>query len=124
MLQSIQSLVGSVRANENAPTIRGYTNDIAAIIGKVIGETQHGISGTEHAALRERLDPIVHSLTESRSKLMNASAEGESVSDMGAWKEFANKLPPLTFPVAKQMTELVQNLGHVASGEVHDDDFR
>lgn len=54
---------------------------------------------------------------------MNASAEGESVTDP-EWKEFANTLPPLTFPVAKQMTELVQSLGHVENGEGHDDDFR
>lgn len=123
-MQSIQSLIGSVRANESPPEIREYTSDIAAIVAKVIGEAQRGISGTDHAALRERLDPILHSLTESRSKLMNASAECESVSDMAAWKDFANTLPPLTFPVAKQMTELVQNLGHVEGGEGHDDDFR
>lgn len=124
MLQSIQSLVSSVRANDHPPAIRESIKDIAAIIGKVVGETQHGISGTEHAALRERLDPIVHSLTESRSKLMSASAECESVTDPAVWKEFANTLPPLTFPVAKQMTELAQGLGHVESGEGHDDDFR
>lgn len=123
LLQSIQSLVGSVRANDKPAAIRESINDIAAIVGKVIGETQHGISDTENAALRERLDPIVRSLTESRSKLMNASAEGESVTDP-EWKEFANTLPPLTFPVAKQMTELVQSLGHVESVEGHDDDFR
>lgn len=117
--------MGSVRANYNPAAIREYTNDITAIIGKVIGETQDSISGPDNGALRERLDPIVQSLTESRSKLMNASVESESVIGMAAgWKEFANKLPPLTFPVAKQMTELVESLGHVESGEGHDDDFR
>lgn len=64
------------------------------------------------------------SLAESRIKLTNASAECESIADMAAWKEFANTLPPLTFPVAKQMTELVQTLGHVESGEGRYDDFR
>lgn len=123
LLQSIQSLVGSIRANESPRAIREYTSDIAAIVGKVISKTQHGVSGTDNAALRERLDPILRSLTESRDKLTNASAEGESVAD-ATWKEFANTLPPLTFPVAKQMTELVQSLGHVESVEDPNDDFR
>ena len=114
--------MGSVRANYNPAAIREYSNDITAIIDKVIGETQDSISGPDNGVLRERLDPIVRSLRESRSKLMNASVECESVTGITAgWKEIANKLPPLTFPVAKQMTELVDSLGHVESGEGHDD---
>lgn len=83
----------------------------------MVGSTQHATPGTANAALRERLDPVFDSLTTSRSKLLNASVEGENVAEVAAWKEFAQTLPPLTFPIAKQMTELLLRLGHVEGGQ-------
>ena len=90
-------------------------------MSKVVGLTQHATHDTNHSALRDRLDPIIESLTTSRSKLLNASVEGENVADMAAWKEFAQTLPPLTFPIAKQMTELLLRLGHVEGGHGRDE---
>ena len=56
--------------------------------------------------------------------MMDASVEGDSIMDAAAWKEFAKKLPPLAFDVARQTKELVQRLSEISGGEGKNDDFR
>ena len=108
LVQSIQSLVSSIRSNDPAASIRESTDDIAAIIGKVIGETHNAIySLLSPSPLHDSLEPIVIALKESRIKLTTASVEAENLIGGEGWKEFANTLPPMAFPAAKQMTELV-----------------
>lgn len=124
MLQSIQSLVGSVRADDNPAAIKEYLNDISTIVGKVVGETQHASNRTDNSVLRERADPLIRSLAACRAQLVDANMEGKAIRDPIAWKDFTKKLPPLAFDVARPMKELVQRLDQIEDEERNDGDFR
>lgn len=114
--------MSSVRAEDDPAAIKEHLHDISAIVEKVIGETQHTTNVTSNAVLPERADPLVRSLAACRAQLIDA--EGEVVRDAVAWKEFAKKLPPLAFGVARQTKELVQMLDRIEDQEGNDADFR
>lgn len=120
----IQSLVGGVRSDDNPAAIKEFLNDICVIIDKVVGETQHTANSGSDIALQERVDPLVNGLAASRTRLADASAEGESIRDPIPWKEFTKKLPPLAFEVARQTKELVQRLEWIEDQVENGTDFR
>jgi len=122
-VQSIQSLVGSIRAEETPLTIKDHIDDIAGILGKVVSETQQSLSNTDYHALRDQASPSVETLAECRSRLVDASVEVDRINDATAWKEFAKMLPPLAFKIARETKELVQRLDGVGAGE-DDDELR
>ena len=122
-MRSIQSLVSSIRAEDNPAIVKNHLKEIADIVGKVVAETQRATNGTSSTTLRDRAEPIVLTLAGSRAKLLDASAEGDGIRDATTWKDFTKKLPPLAFEVARETKELAQRLDQVAD-EGHDDDFR
>jgi len=122
-VQSIQSLVGSIRAEETPLTIKDHIDDIAGILGKVVSETQQSLSNTDYHALRDQASPSVETLAECRSRLVDASVEVDRINDATAWKEFTKMLPPLAFKIARETKELVQRLDGVGAGE-DDDELR
>ena len=113
LLQSIQSLVGSIRADDNPATVKGHLDDISIIVGKVVRETEHTTQDSTHATVQERTDPVVQNLIACRAQLMDASVQGSAIQDAAEWKEFTKKLPPLAFDVARQTKELVQRLNPI-----------
>jgi len=123
LVRSIQSLVGSIRAEDNPAIIKEHLNDIASIVGQVVAKTQHTTSETDSHSLRDRAEPIVLRLAGCRAKLLDASVEGDGIRDATTWKDFTKKLPPLAFEVARETKELVQRLDPVEN-EDNDDDFR
>lgn len=122
-MRSIQSLVDSIRAEDNPAIIKDHLDEIATIVGKVVAETQHTTNETSSTTLRDRAEPIVLTLAGSRAKLLDASVEGDGIRDAMTWKDFTKKLPPLAFEVARETKELVQRLDRVVD-EGNDDDFR
>ena len=122
-MRSIQSLVGSIRAEDKPAIIKDHLNDIGAVVGKVVAETQQMTNETSSNTLRDRTEPIVLTLAGCRAKLLDASVESDGIRDATTWKDFTKKLPPLAFEVARETKELVQRLDQV-SDDGNDDDFR
>lgn len=124
LLQSIQSLVGSIRADDTPVTVKKHLDDISIIIGKIVRETEHTTQSSQHAAVHDRTDSIVQILIASRARLMDASVEGNGIQDSVEFKEFTKRLPPLAFDVARQTKELMQRLNPANHEGANGSDFR
>lgn len=123
-MQTIQSLVSSVRAEDSPATIQEFLGEMVVIVGKVVSETQRAAAGPNNVALVSRADPIVRSLGECRTRLMEACVHGGAISEAVEWKDFTKRLPPLAFDVARQTKELAERLAHLDSNDEKSDDFR
>lgn len=122
LVQSIQALVTSIRANAGIPVIRDYINEIAGILGNVVSWTgsamEEARSPSLQAALQEQGEPILSKLSDYRTLLLNANAEGERISDPASLKEYTNRLPPLAFEISRE-TKVSLCFG-LAVGRSHD----
>lgn len=122
-MQSIQSLVGSIRAEDNPTVIKDLVDNIAGILNKVVSETRQTLSKTDDHALRVQIKPSVDTLADCRSRLVDASGEIDQINDATAWKDLTKMLPPLAFKIARETKELVQHLDRIRGGE-EDEDYR
>lgn len=142
LVQTIQGLVGSIRAGEPMPALRSHLVGISGVVGNVVSATERAIHNNPQ--FRERLAPVVQNLAASADRLK--TAYDDSSSDAGA----SSRLPPIAFEVARETRELVsrvdqlllppppppqqqqqqqhQPMPAVANGQLHgdeeDDDFR
>lgn len=108
LVHSIQTLVGSIRAEADLPQIRTHISTIADVVGEVITATGDCIASS--ASLRATVEPIVLNLTNCRSRLISASGESEALSEKMRVKDFLSQLPPLAFEIARETKELVQRV--------------
>ncbi len=108
LVHSIQTLVGSIRAEANLPQIRTHISTIADVVGEVVTATEGCIASS--SSLRASVEPIVLNLTNCRSRLISASAESEALSEKMQVKGFLSQLPPLAFEIARETKELVQRV--------------
>lgn len=123
MVQSIQSLVASIRSEQGMDTVETHVSAIANVVAIVISSTEHLIrERSGEAALRERSEPIIRALDECRGRLMGTAAEGHNASTPEQLCEATNQLPPIAFEIARQTKELVQRLESLTHGD--EDDFR
>ncbi|KKY18051.1 putative cell polarity [Phaeomoniella chlamydospora] len=123
LVQSIQSLVNSIRAEDDMKIIRGYMNAIANVVGKVVSSTEAGMREPNASPLlREKAEPVIRSLADCEARLLDASTESETLQNPMQMKEFTNRLPPLAFEIARETKELVQRLDTI-DGDDDDDDF-
>ncbi|KAJ5693161.1 hypothetical protein N7462_002584 [Penicillium macrosclerotiorum] len=123
MVQSIQALVASIRAEHDMHTVQTYVSAIDDIVVNVVSSTQHLMhERSGDVALRERSEPIVHILDECRGRLMNTAAEGHDGLAPDQLREVTNQLPPIAFEIARQTKELGQRLESLAHPD--EDDFR
>lgn len=123
MVQSIQSLVASIRAEEGMSAIETHVSAIANVVANVVTSTEHLIHDRSgDAALRERSESTVQALDECRGRLMGTSADGHDVSSPEQLREITNQLPPIAFEIARQTKELVQRLESLTHSD--EDDFR
>lgn len=102
LIRSIQSLVGSIRADDGVPAIVRHIDSIAGSVGDVVSSTEAAYGLTGNNNLKGRADPVIRTLANCRTKLMNAGAEGRSIRNPAALKEFTNRLPPLAFEIARE----------------------
>jgi septation ring formation regulator EzrA len=114
LVRSIQSLVGSIRAEADLPQIRSHISTIADVVGQVVGATENSLATS--SALRGRVEPIVQNLAQCNSRLANASAESEGLGEKRTAREFMSRLPPLAFEIARETKELVQRVELADSG--------
>lgn len=124
MVQSIQSLVASIRSEQGMNIVQTHISTISGVVANVVTSTEnlvHERSGD--IALREKSEPIIQSLDECRGRLMNTAAEGHNISTPEQLREVTNQLPPIAFEIARQTKELVQRLEALAQGG-DEDDFR
>ncbi len=124
LVHSIHSLVGSVRADDGVSVIRDHTNDIVILVGKVLSSTETAISNTGNTALRDRAEPVMRTLSDCRTRLLNANTEGESIRDPARLKDHNNRLPPMAFEIARETKELVHRVEQIYNEAAGDDDFR
>jgi len=125
MVQSIQALVASIRAEHGMDTVQTYVSAIGDIVAHVVSSTEnimHERSGD--TSLRERAEPVIQNLDQCRDRLMKIAAEGHDVTSPEHLREITNQLPPLAFETARHAKELVQRLESLAHGDDDDDDFR
>jgi signal transduction histidine kinase len=124
MVQSIQALVASIRAEHGMDTVQTYVSAIGDIVANVVTSTEnmiHDRSGD--AVLRERSEQVIHSLDQCRDRLMRTAAEGHDVTSPEHLREITNQLPPIAFETARHAKDLVQRLESLAQAD-NDDDFR
>ncbi|KAH0543559.1 hypothetical protein FGG08_002120 [Glutinoglossum americanum] len=126
MVQSIQSLISSIRADNGMPTIRNHINDISAVVEKVITSTETAMSQAGNSTLRDRGEPIIRKLSDCRAKLLEVNSESENIRDPSLLKDFTNKLPPLAFEIARETKELVRMVDDLDNEErdADEDNFR
>ncbi|EFW99081.1 cell polarity protein [Grosmannia clavigera kw1407] len=116
MVQIIQEMVGSIRGDAPVQQITDQINEIADIVGKVIGETEasgHGGQG---------LDKLV----DCRQRLLEAGDQGdEMMNDTTGqqmdWRSWTTSLPPIAFEIARETKELVKRVDRIVLGEGAED---
>ncbi|KAL4911791.1 hypothetical protein BDW62DRAFT_196226 [Aspergillus aurantiobrunneus] len=125
LVQSIQSLVASIRGEESMTTIRTHVSAIASIVTNVSSSTEHLIAKPETSPiLRQRAGTSIETLEYQRSRLVGAAAEGEGATGPAQLRAFTNQLPPIAFEIARETKELVQRLDSINHDDAEDDDFR
>ncbi|KAJ5095682.1 hypothetical protein NUU61_005038 [Penicillium alfredii] len=121
MVQSIQALVASIRAEQGLNTVQTHVSAISDVVANVVSSTEHLIhERSGDVALRERSEPVVQALDQCRGRLMAAAADGQDATSPDQEREVTNKLPPIAFEIARQTKELVQRLEPTDD----EDDFR
>ncbi|KAE8392740.1 hypothetical protein BDV23DRAFT_49994 [Aspergillus alliaceus] len=124
LVQSIQALVASIRAEDGLTTIRTHVSAISSIVTNVSSSTEHFIHKPEvNPVIQQRAGPTIEKLDQHRGRLMGTAAEGEGASSAEQVRDVTNKLPPIAFEIARETKELVQRLDPVDQEE-SDDDFR
>ncbi|CAG8007642.1 unnamed protein product [Penicillium salamii] len=122
MVQSIQSLVASIRAEDKLPTVQTHVSAILGVLANVVGATEHLMhERSADLALREASEPAILVLDQCRSRLETTINEGEDAMTAEELREVTNKLPPIAFEIARQTKDLVQRLEATSAEE---DDFR
>jgi hypothetical protein len=121
LVQSITSLVDSVRNDDAMPTIQLHMATISATIENVVNSVDR--TGNEPSSyqmtLREKSEPIVSILQNCREQMSQISNESP------AGKEIVQQLPPLAFRIARETKELVSRVMAIEAGPGRgaDDDF-
>ncbi|KAL3465493.1 hypothetical protein BJX64DRAFT_55217 [Aspergillus heterothallicus] len=124
LVQSIQSLVASIRGEEPITTIRTHVSAIASIVTNVSSFTEHYIHKPDtNPILRQRAGASIENLEYQRSRLVGTAAESESASDPAESRTFITQLPPIAFELARKTRELVQQLDTLDDA-AEGDDFR
>jgi Spa2 homology domain (SHD) of GIT len=118
MVQSIQSLVGSIRSDAAIDQITGQINEIAGVVGTVVSET-------ESAGYSE----LIGRLASCRDRLLDASSRGKDIAAKGRgaldreWRMWTQTLPPIAFEIARETKELIQRVDRLVLSGGRDDDF-
>ncbi|KAF3387223.1 Protein SPA2 [Penicillium rolfsii] len=124
MVQSIQALVASIRAEHGMDTIQTYVSAIGDIVANVVSSTENMVRDRSgDAPLREASEQVIHNLDRCRDRLMRIAAEGHDVTSPEHLREITNQLPPIAFETARHAKDLVQRLESVAQAD-DDEDFR
>ncbi|KAK7743587.1 component of the polarisome [Cytospora paraplurivora] len=115
LVQTIQSLVGSIRGAADINQIEPLIRSIVDTVGKVTSETEAAGNGN-----------MIGRLAESRQRIMEAGERGQELAADGKgeddreWRMWTQTLPPIAFEIARETKDLVQRIDHLL---VTNDDF-
>lgn len=135
LVQSIQSLVSSIRSEAGITAISNQITSIASVVGKVVSSTEAAMSTTGNGPLRTQAEPILRKLSGCRQRLEDANDRGRAIADEAReddegdriWRQWNQSLPPIAFEIARETKELVLRVdiidGEQGRGPGHDDDF-
>ncbi|KAG0651676.1 spa2 [Hyphodiscus hymeniophilus] len=115
LVQDIQSLVKSIRADSGITAISAQITAIADVVGKVVSSTETAMSSSANGPLRSQGGPILKELSACRQRLVEAGERGRAIADEGReddegdreWRAWNQALPPIAFEIAKQTKKLV-----------------
>ena len=130
-MQTIQTLVSSVRSEAGINNLTSQIDAIADVVGKVVGNTESAMSQTGNHDLRSHADPVVKKLADCRQRILDMADEGERIADGAGddadgehgdgYRRWAAGLPPVAFEIARETKDLVQRVDAVAAGDVGED---
>lgn len=121
-MQTIQSLVSSIRSEAGITAINKELSAIASVVGSVVTSTEAAMSSTGNTELRAQAKGIVKKLGECRTKLIEAEDKGRKIADLGdddagrgemEWRVWTQSLPPIAFEIARETKELVQRVDSI-----------
>lgn len=125
MVESIQALVSSIRAEDGLPSVRTHIDTISDVVGKVVSSVNAAMSQPDaNPVLRERVGPVIQLLQNCRDNLIDTGAEGHNLTDPAEIQEVTGKLPPIAFQIARETKELVQRVDQLEYESQEHDDFR
>lgn len=129
LVQTIQSLVSSIRAEAGITAITSEISAIASVVGKVVEATEGVVTSTDNEELGSQSEPIVSKLSACRQKLLTAGDQGKELAAMddedpdggeAEWRMWTQSLPPIAFEIARETKELVQRIDAVDGETGHD----
>lgn len=112
IVESIQKLLQSIRADEDIRTLRQHVSDITNVVTKVVDNTELAMAQDGNDKLRERGDWIVANLSECTNKMAATSGEDEPLGGP-ADKEFRGRLAALAFDLARETKNLVRTVEEI-----------
>lgn len=114
-MQTIQSLVGSIRGDADINQIDPLIRSIIETVGKVVSETETA----GHGDMIGRLSDSQQRLMEAGARGNDLAADGKGESDRD-WRMWSQTLPPIAFEIARETKELVQRIDQLLGAN---DDF-
>ncbi|KAK6849491.1 hypothetical protein PG995_013324 [Apiospora arundinis] len=117
LVQTIQSLVSSVRSDAPIAQINDQIDAIADTVGRVMGETQSSGIGND----------MLDRLASCRQRLLEAGDHGQDMASRGLgpadnqWRMWTQTLPPIAFEIAREMKELSQSVDRLGMPPSADD---
>ncbi|KAL3422168.1 protein SPA2 [Phlyctema vagabunda] len=129
LVQTIQSLVSSIRSEAGITAISNQITAIADVVGKVVSSTETAMSSTGNSQLRAQGEPILRKLSNCRERLLDAGEQGRDIADEGRdddegeriWRAWNQSLPPIAFEIARETKELVLRVDVIDGGGEGDD---
>lgn len=106
LVQTIQSLVSSVRSDASIGQINDQIDAIADVVGRVMSEIQVTGIGND----------MLDRLASCRQRLLEAGEQGQDLASRGLgaqdnqWRMWTQTLPPIAFEIAREMKELSQSI--------------
>lgn len=114
-MQNIQALVSSIRSEGGITAITTRISSIGDVVGRVVTATETSMSSTGNFELRQKGEPILRSLSQSREQILAKGVEGRAIADAEReddegerqWRAWNQSLPPIAFEIARETKELV-----------------
>ncbi|CUS14589.1 unnamed protein product [Tuber aestivum] len=114
IVESIQSLLTSIRAGADMQTLREHVDNIAPVVWKVLQSTENSMQQPGNEALMDRGGWIVANLSKCLQSMAEMSNEGEPI-DGAADKEFKGRLASLAFDLVRETKDLVRTVEDIDS---------
>ena len=114
MVQQIQALVASIRAEDNMHTVQTHVSAISSVVANVVSATEHLMrERSGDIALRQASEPVIAALDQFRGRLTATASEGEDATTPEQLRE-----------ITRQTKDLVQRLEATSVVADEEDDFR